>query len=194
MNDADIYRDENLIFGYSSDYKIDGEAINVIRNSYSFNNSLVKEDYTKNGVKGKCVKIDAENKPNNTKNNLCISRNTDLIKFGPPYIENIYANALFNNDVAVTTKNNIKDLYNEKFKDYNPKFYCNESTKCTSILFQELNKMDVTTSDIYNICNNLKDIVKDFDKDLENFDTDIEKNKVVCMKYLGTGICNLSAN
>ena len=113
---------------------------------YSFNDSLVKEDYDINGVKGKCVNIDGDNKPNNTTNNLCILRNTDLIKYGPPYIQNIYTNdALFNTDGTVTeiNKNNIKQLYNENFKDYNPNFYCNESTKCTSKKLNEIESIAI---------------------------------------------------
>lgn len=190
--ESDISISSNLFLD-SSICKVDnGEDCNVDSDCksefcfYSFNDSLVKEDYIRDGVKGKCVNIDG-NKPNNT-DKLCISRNTDLEKYGPPYIENVYANALFKNDGTVTeeNKNKIKDLYNEKFKDYNPKFYCNESTKCTS---KKLDEIDDTTSDIYNICNNLKNIVQEFDTDVKSFDTNNEKNKFVCMKYLETGIC-----
>jgi hypothetical protein len=175
--------------------KLDGETCKIDDNCnsgfcfYKFNDKLEKTDYNENGVNGSCININID-KPNASDNQLCIPRNINEDKFGPLYIQSIYKNALFQTDTRVSPekKTNIKKLLNSNFKNYNNEFFCKEDSVCSDKLIPDMKDVD-NTSDLYNICSNLKEIVSDFDTDIGNFDSDVDKINLICKKYLGTGIC-----
>ena len=174
--------------------KKDGEICKIDDNCnsgfcfYRFNDTLEKTDYY---VNGSCINIDIDiDKPNASNNQLCIPRNIDMDIFGPLYIKSIYQNALFQTDASVSPekKTNIKNLLNSKFKDYNNDFFCKEGSTCSDKTIPNMRNVD-TDSDLYKVCNNLKEIVSDFDNDINVFGSDVDKINLVCKKYLGAGIC-----